>query len=104
MKYFALNIAGQQIEGPKGIPTGGAGTVGKIISVGVNTLYIVAIILALGFLIYGGFQWMTSEGDKQKLQAARKKLFYAVAGLIVVLLAYLIVNIIGGLFGINNFI
>ena len=52
-------------------------------------------------MVIGGMQWITSGGDKTKLEAARKRITYAIIGLIVALMSFLIVNILGYLFGVK---
>lgn len=71
----------------------------RILGLFVGLFYFFAIILALGIIVWAGVRWITSQGDKQKLQDARNKITYAIAGLIIVLLAFLIVNTIGSFFG-----
>jgi TRAP-type C4-dicarboxylate transport system permease small subunit len=53
-----------------------------------------AVILSLFFLVWGGFNWLMSEGDKQRLGNARQKVVYAILGLIVAFFSFLIVNTI----------
>ena len=101
MKLLSLSINGEQIQGAGGMPTGGILTLEKIIQVGIIYFYIAAVILALFFLIWGGINYITSEGDKQKLAQARQKIVFALIGLIIAFLAYLIISIIGNFFGIN---
>ncbi|MDD5693667.1 MAG: pilin [Patescibacteria group bacterium] len=52
--------------------------------------------LAVLFIVYGGFLYMTSGGNQQKVDTAKKTLTYAIGGLIIVILAGLIFNIITG--------
>ncbi|HWY79143.1 MAG TPA: hypothetical protein VNW29_02180 [Candidatus Sulfotelmatobacter sp.] len=66
------------------------GIVGSIIQL----LLIIAILAALFFLIYGGVRWITSGGDKGKIDQARGTLTAAVIGLIIALVAFFIVNIV----------
>ncbi|MBI2430778.1 MAG: hypothetical protein HYV39_02080 [Candidatus Levybacteria bacterium] len=75
----------------------------NILVFGVYVMMVVAILLALGFLIWGGISWITSEGDKTKLQSARNTVVMAVIGLIITLLAFTIVNVIGFFFGLKLF-
>lgn len=58
--------------------------------------FVVVGIVALGFLIYGGFKWLTSEGDKTAVEGARNHIFAAIIGLIVIFLSYLVVNLLLG--------
>jgi hypothetical protein len=46
--------------------------------------------VALGFAIYGGFLFITSGGDSEKTTKARNTLLYAVIGVIVIALSYVI--------------
>jgi hypothetical protein len=48
--------------------------------------------LALIFVIWGGIQYVTSGGDAEKTTKARNTLLYAIIGVVVVVLAYGIVN------------
>ena len=98
---LAISINGTPIEAPTEVPTGGVDTGQKIIQIGVTLLFIAAILLALIYLIQGGIQWIVSGGDKQKIDQARLKLTYAVVGLVIVLSAFLIVNVVGGFFKIS---
>src|SRR5438067_13621175 len=64
------------------------------IGVAIGMLFIIAAVLALGFIVYGGIKWITSEGDPKNIQGARNMIIYAVIGLMIVFLAYFAVNII----------
>ena len=48
-------------------------------------------IVAVGVIIYGGFTYITSQGDSSKVNKGKNIIIYGVAGLIVSLLAYVIV-------------
>jgi hypothetical protein len=100
MKILSFSIDDQPLETPSSlshIPS----DAGVIIRYGVTIAIIAAIILALFFLIWGGLQWITSGGDKAKLEGARKTLTFAVIGLIVVFLGFFIVNTLGRFFGVS---
>jgi len=93
MRYLSLSVSGQQIILPAGVPTGGAGlTLNKILSISITLLIIAAIVLCIIFIIWGGINWIMSEGDKQKLSQAHRKVTFAIIGLIVVFLAFFIIN------------
>lgn len=64
----------------------------------VTFLYIIAIIAALFYLIWGGLKWLTSAGDKTALQGAREHIVAAIIGLIIIFLSYLILSFIGRFF------
>lgn len=43
------------------------------------------------YLLWGGVQWMTAQGDQGKVQEAQKRIVAAIAGIAIVLLSYMIV-------------
>ncbi|MBP6882610.1 MAG: hypothetical protein KBC15_03610 [Candidatus Levybacteria bacterium] len=60
-----------------------------------------AALLALIFLIWGGFKWITSGGDKAKVEAARNTIIAAIVGLILALLSYVILSTVLRIFGVD---
>ncbi len=104
MKELALTLpGGQTVTAPGNAPSGGLATTGKsIVMTGINILLLVAIVLALFYLIYGGFQWMTSGGDQEKITGSRQTIIYAVIGLGVTALSFLIIQVVGHVLGIPN--
>ena len=62
--------------------------------------------LAILFIVYGGLLYVTSGGNKERIETAKKTLTYAVLGLILVILAGVIFglftgDILPGIFGTN---
>ena len=104
MEKLALTIpGGQSIQAPPGLPQGGIDVVSKASGNALTILIIIAVILALIYLILGGIQWITSGGDKAKVQASRTKLTYAIVGLLVAMGAFFIVSIVGTFFNVKLF-
>lgn len=56
---------------------------------------------AVFFIIFAGFKFLTSGGDPKQVEGARKTLTFAIAGLIIVFLAFAIVKLIGTITGAN---
>jgi hypothetical protein len=107
MKYLTLQIpGGNSITSPvKGIPQGGPSTLADIISVGFQLALLVGLFTCLFMLVWGGFDWMISQGDKQRLNQARQKLVFAIIGVTVMFLSFLLINVIYNFFGIRmNFL
>lgn len=50
---------------------------------------------AMGLFIYAGYLFMTSEGDKQKIQGARETITSAISGLLFIIFSIVILEIIG---------
>ncbi len=64
--------------------------VGTILTI----LLIIAVILCLFFIVWGGIRWTMSGGDKGKIDQARGTITAAIVGLIIALLAFFIVNFV----------
>ncbi len=79
----------------------GVNSVGNIIQTVITFLLIAAVIIALFYLIWGGIRWITSGGDKGKVDEARKHIVAAIIGLIVAFVAYFILQIILTTFGLG---
>lgn len=77
---------------------------------GLNQIFANVVSVALGFagisffvlMLVAGFQWLTSGGDPARLQSARNTLTYAVGGMILVALAYLILVFIARFTGVTT--
>ena len=71
--------------------------IGNVISYALGFAGIVLFIL----LLIGGFRFITSGGDPKAVEGARKTLTSAIAGLIIILLAYVILVLITNLTGVD---
>ena|SRR3989344_4260745 len=85
-------------EGP--IAQGGKST-GLLIGNLIGVLFIVAFIFAFMSLIIGGISWISSAGDKGKLEEARNRIVHALIGLIIVGSAWAVATIMGQFFGLD---
>ena len=90
------------------IQTGALGTnlpvsVGDLISRILPYIFGAAGIGLLIYLILGGFQLMTSRGDPKAMQAAQAKITNALIGFVIVIVAYVVVQLIGQLLGLGTF-
>lgn len=92
--------------------TGADGTAGIVCKLGggniANTirnivvfLIMLAVVVALLYLLYGGIKWITSKGEKTEVEAARNHIIAAVIGLIVVFLAVFILSVVLAAFGVD---
>ncbi|MEK7551535.1 MAG: hypothetical protein AAB532_02955 [Patescibacteria group bacterium] len=60
----------------------------------INLIFILSVIVALLYLIWGGFKWLTSGGDKTAVQGAREHIVAAIVGLVIIFMSYFILNFI----------
>lgn len=58
--------------------------IGKLVSNGLQLGLIVASILVLLYLLWGGIQWITSGGDKNALESAKNRITAALVGTAIV--------------------
>ncbi len=78
-----------------------AGSFGRIIGNAIEFFLLIAVIIAIFFLIYGGIKWILSGGDKTGVEAARNHIVAAIVGLVIALLAFFILTVVLKLFGIT---
>ena len=69
-------------------------TFNNLLSTALNILSVVAGIVAVVMIIFGGFRYITSAGSDEKVKSAKKSLLYAVIGLAIVALAQVIVQFV----------
>lgn len=83
------------------IQAGGNLTMAGLIASLINGAILLSALAVLLYLILGGFQWLTSGGDKGKTESARNKITSALIGLLIVIASWAIFNLILQFFGIN---
>jgi len=72
-------------------PLGGAsipGIIGRVISAALGLSGSAALLM----FVYGGFLWLTSGGDKTRIDKGKKTLTWAIIGIVVIFAAYIIVD------------
>lgn len=52
-------------------------------------------------LLYAGLRYILASGDSKQLDTARKTITFAIAGLILVLCSYILLNILATITGVN---
>lgn len=73
------------------------GRVGGLIGLAVvDILLRLAGLIAVGAVIYGGIRLVLSEGEPDKFKQAKGTVFAAIIGLLIVLVATALVNLVGG--------
>lgn len=77
-------------------------TFSKFISSTIGIMTIIAIIWFVFLLITGAIAWMSAGGDKNALEAAKKRITTGLIGLVVLIAAIFIIDLIGSLIGIPN--
>ena len=105
MNLFIPHLAHAQAQITVSLPVGmkQGGTLDGFLSIliGVGTTF--AFIYYLFQVIIAGYGFLSSEGDKGKIEAARNRLSQGVIGLIIIVAAVVFVNLIGFILGVEKF-
>ncbi|MCL4418997.1 pilin [Patescibacteria group bacterium] len=68
----------------------------------IQLVFIIGIVIAVIFLIFGGVKWILSGGDKSAVETARNHIVAAIVGLVIVVGAFFIIGLIFQLLGQPN--
>ena len=103
-KYLAQKvcIGGQCVEGPLPTGPGGINTVGDLVNRIVQFLIPLAAVILLLVFIWGGYDFMMSQGNPEKVKSAQAKLTTGIIGLVLLLMAYALVRLISSIFGLGG--
>lgn len=63
-----------------------------------NALISIGAIMVLIYFIWGALEWISSGGDKGKVENARNRITQAVIGLVVLVGSYVIIGFLGRIF------
>lgn len=77
--------------------------IGEVIGNTLPYIFGAAGIALLIYLVLGGFQLMTSKGDPKAMEGAKGKITNALIGFIIVIFAFVIVNLLGQVLEIQQF-
>lgn len=74
---------------------------GTFITKAFSGIILVAGVATFLYMIYGGVEWITSGGEKGKLEEAKQKITQAIVGLTIVASAWAVFKLIDYFFGIG---
>lgn len=87
--FLLLFVGNTSAQESLSVSEGGLGfripDISTILTFAVRMFFIVSGIAALFFGIYGAFTWITSSGEEEKLDAARKRIIAALVGVIMII-------------------
>lgn len=95
MKLLTLFAADKIDPSSVGIPAGDANTV---INGVLSTAYFAAGVVCVIVIIIAGILFATADGSPQQIARARNAIIYALVGLVVVLMAFVITGFVIGWF------
>ncbi|MBI2798402.1 hypothetical protein HYX70_03880 [Candidatus Saccharibacteria bacterium] len=102
LAFPAITYAGASCDIAGGVSAGAScaqgsapgGTLPGRIAAVTNTLLIIIGAAAVIMIVIGGLKYVLSQGDENGLRSAKDTIIYAVVGLVVALLAFVIVNFV----------
>jgi len=113
MKFLTANTV-QNIFGTVNKPPGSEFVgndpvqgLGNLIAFFIQIILFIGGLAALLYLLWGAFDWVSSQGEKEKLAKAQNKMTSAVIGLLLMVAAFTIFSfvmgtVLGGKFGIGG--
>lgn len=94
----SMNISGMPIKGP----LVGYTNIADIINNVVPFIMTLAGIILFFVLMMGGFDYVTSQGQPEKLKSANAKISAGVIGFVLLVISFLITRVLSYIFGIGQ--
>lgn len=95
----SLNFGNQTIQGPL---DSSVDSLGKIITKTLSFIMPMAGIVLLFVLISGGYDYMMSQGNADKIKSAQGKITSGIIGFILLIVSFLITRLIAVIFGLGG--
>ena len=91
----SVNFGGQTIEGPlKGAKGQPIENLGQLVSRVLEFLVPFAGVILLFVLIWGGFDYMMSQGNPEKINNGKSYILYAIIGLLLAIFGFVFIQVI----------
>lgn len=87
------------ISPPAAMNVGGADPVqglGKFIGFGIQMFILVAGLFLLLYLLWGAFDWIVSNGEKERISKAQSKITNALIGMVLIFFVLTVFNLLAG--------
>ncbi len=94
-----VNFSGTEIKGPLDPKIQ---KLGDLISRMLSFIIPLSGIVLLFVLIWGGYDYMMSQGNPEKIKSAQAKITTGLIGFFLLICSYLIVRVIAGIFGLGS--
>lgn len=95
----SLNLGSQTLQGPL---DSSVDSLGKIITKSLSFIIPMAGIILLFVLISGGYDYIMSQGNAEKMKSAQGKITSGIIGFILLILSFLMVRVIALIFGLGG--
>lgn len=95
-----VTIDGQEIKNPYLDPS--INTLGDLINLLLPFIFGIAGIILLFVIIWGGYDFLLSQGEADKVSSARSKITAGIIGIVLLFLSYLIARVLAFVFGLDQ--
>lgn len=96
--YALASPASEVQQGVNSIGGRGQDNLESSVETVVNVLLFVAGAIAVVMIIIGGIRYVIAGGEQSHVKAAKDTIMYSIIGLVIVMLAYAVVNFVVGAF------
>lgn len=79
----------------------GTAFLSKLLRTGISLMFVFGSIIFLFILTSGGVKWLSSSGDKVKLESAQKQITSGLTGLAILLTTFVIIQLVQTIFGVD---
>lgn len=93
-----ITVGEQSIEGP----LEGINNIADVINRILPFLITAAGIILLFVFIWGGYDFITSQGSAEKVKSAQAKITTGIIGFVLLIISYLLVRLIARIFGVGE--
>ena len=76
-------------------------SIGEFVGAGGSLLFIIGVIIFMALFLWGGVEWLTSGGDKGKIQNGRERIMQALIGLTILSLGAAVIILLERFLGIK---
>lgn len=80
---------------------GGVGFADSLVTSLIAVGFVAGAAIFLFMMLYGGIQWITSGGNKGKIDTARTRITHAFSGIVVLFSFYVVINVAGCFLGVG---
>lgn len=94
-----------QVQAPEAIKNLGFGSAGisKFLNNLITLIYMIASVVFVFMILWGALEWLTSGGNKDNLDNARKRITQAIIGIILFGIAFALMSLVGVFTGFTFF-
>lgn len=95
-------LAQLDLRNPDTNPIAKFKTFSSILNLVIPLLITGAALVFLVMLLMGAYRWLTGGDNPELIKKAQQTIVYSMIGLVIVIISFLVVQVIGRLFGFNS--